>query len=485
MKYLKKKPKRKGPKAGYAVPFFLAMAVLTVVAFIIPLRPTQSYTEKRNLAQFPAFSGEALLSGDYFDDINTWFSDTFPGRESWLKLNNTISSLHGSAEVAVDGDFQVSADPIPVVPKPTRPPVEETELPTEQTQLPTEATQAPTEVTQAPTETVPVETTVPPTEEIIDVAPPTEPVEQWGGVDAGEGAEVYLSKAIQIGDSAFTYFGFSEYYSNKYIKLINKFHDAVKDKGVNVIQASAPTAVGILVENEYMEKLKCSPQDQVVDYINGSLNEGVYGIDTYESLIDHNDEYLFFRTDHHWTALAAYYVYVDVCEALGNIPAELSDFEVWDQGKFEGSLYYKCKYTSKLLSDNVIAYNPPGELSTRILKEDGKSFQWEVLTDMSRSNVGSKYMTFLAGDHPLVTIQNDSLPDAPNCVLIKDSFGNCFAPFLTQNYHTVYVVDYRTYRKMGMRSFVDQYDIQDVILMPNLAASQTENVIALLEYILR
>lgn len=476
MRYLKKKPKNKGPKAGYAVPFFLTMAVLTVVAFIIPLRPTQSYTEKRNLAQFPEFSMEALVSGSYFDDINTWFSDTFPGRESWLMLNNSISSLHGSAEVAVEGPLQV-ADPIPVVPKPTQPPVE-------QTQAPTETEPAETE----PVETEPMET-VPPTtapeEEIIEVAPPTEPVEQWGGVDAGEGAEVYLSNAIQIGDSAFTYFGFSEYYSNKYIKLINKFHEAVKDQGVNVIQASAPTAVGILVENEYMEKLKCSPQDQVVDYINGSLSEGVYGIDTYESLIDHNDEYLFFRTDHHWTALAAYYVYVDVCEALGNEPAALSDFEEWDQGTFEGSLYYKCKYTSKLRSDNVIAYNPPGELTTRILKEDGKTFPWQVLTDMSNSKVGSKYMTFLAGDHPLTTIQNDSLPDAPNCVLIKDSFGNCFAPFLTQNYHTVYVVDYRTYRKMGMRSFVEKYDVQDVILMPNLAASQTENVIALLEYVLR
>ena len=64
-----------------------ALAVLTVVAFIIPLRPTQSYSEKRSLAQFPEFSTEALLSGDYFDDITLWFSDTFPGRESWLQLS--------------------------------------------------------------------------------------------------------------------------------------------------------------------------------------------------------------------------------------------------------------------------------------------------------------------------------------------------------------------------------------------------------------
>ena len=94
-------------------------------------------------------------------------------------------------------------------------------------------------------------------------------------------------------------------------------------------------------------------------------------------------------------------------------------------------------------------------------------------------------MTFLAGDHALCVITNDSIPDAPNCVMVKDSFGNCFAPFLTQNYHKVYVLDYREYTQMGLTRFVDEYDIQDVILIPNLGATQSENVCGLLEYVLR
>ena len=72
----------------WAVPFLLTLAVLTVVSFIIPLRPTQSQSEKRNLAEFPAFSWDSLVSGDYFDDITLWFSDTFPGRENWLEVSN-------------------------------------------------------------------------------------------------------------------------------------------------------------------------------------------------------------------------------------------------------------------------------------------------------------------------------------------------------------------------------------------------------------
>ena len=74
--------KRKGAPTAI---FFAVLALLTAAAFIIPLRPTRSYSEKRNLTPFPVFSMSALLSGDYFDGISAWFSDTFPGRETWLR----------------------------------------------------------------------------------------------------------------------------------------------------------------------------------------------------------------------------------------------------------------------------------------------------------------------------------------------------------------------------------------------------------------
>ena len=77
-----KNTKRQSPKL--VIPFFAVLAALAVIAAIVPLRPTVSYDEKRELAKFPAFSWEALLSGSFFDDITLWYSDTFPGREGWL-----------------------------------------------------------------------------------------------------------------------------------------------------------------------------------------------------------------------------------------------------------------------------------------------------------------------------------------------------------------------------------------------------------------
>ena len=85
-------------------------------------------------------------------------------------------------------------------------------------------------------------------------------------------------------------------------------------------------------------------------------------------------------------------------------------------------------------------------------------------------------MTFLAGDHALSVVTNESIPDAPNCLIVKDSYGNCFVPFMTQNYHHVYAIDYRKYCQLSIAEFVEKYDIQDVIFLTNMSAVQNAEV---------
>ena len=75
--------------------FFLTLYVGATVSFIIPLRPDYSESEKRELKKFPEFSCKAVLSGSYFDDIGTWFSDTFPFIEQLTKFNTSIKKLSG------------------------------------------------------------------------------------------------------------------------------------------------------------------------------------------------------------------------------------------------------------------------------------------------------------------------------------------------------------------------------------------------------
>lgn len=439
MSFLSKKKRYTGVKL--VIPFFLTLAVLTVVSFIIPLRPTQSQMEKRNLAQFPEFSVEALTSGTYFDDITTWFSDTFPGRESWLTLSSNIASLHGHSDFAIAGDLPV-VETVPVeIPKPTHP--EEPDASTPEVPDVTEATTKPTEA-------------------------------GWGGVDGGNDAEIELGggTVIQIGDAAFNAVGFSQVYSNKYAETLSNFADYAAEKGVRTISAPAPTAVGILVEPEFQEKLGCADQNATIQYFHGLMSDNVLKVDTYAALVEHNDEYIYFRTDHHWTALGAYYAYEAICEAAGFDVVPLEDFQEWDQGEFEGSLYWKAPNRRKLRLDNVMAYVPPGDIETLVTTGTSGGHEAPLLADMTQRATNTKYLTFLGTDYALTTVTNNSIPDAPVCIVIKDSFGNALVPFLSQCYHKVYAIDYRKFQGSPLRFLIDTYDVDDVIFAPYVIATQ-------------
>ena len=444
----------KNKKDFFATPFFVVLIILTIVAFIIPLRPTRSYNEKRNLAQFPEFSMEALVSGSYFDDINTWFSDTFPGRETWIEGAIFMQSLHGHSDVSIHG--QINNNDIPDGPAST----ELVELPEEtEPELISDETEPP--ATRPPLELVEM---------------PTVSVEEWGGVD-GNAADLMISgTVIMIGDSAFNIFNASQYASDQYAKIINNFADIMAEKDVRVINAMAPQAVGIMVEQQYMEKLRCNDQEATLDYILGQMNDNVIKVDAFHRLVEHNDEYLYFRTDHHWTALGAYYTYQEICEMAGMEAAALEDFELWDQGEFAGTIYYEVTKRNRLRLDTCYAYYPPGNLTTIITDDKYGTFETDVLTDMSNAGKHAKYYVFIYGDNALTEITNHDIPEGKSCVVIKDSFGNPMVPFLTQNYHRVYALDFRYYNKMNLQQFVEAYEIDDVIFCHMLGMSQSDGV---------
>lgn len=469
MKNQENTPGTRQPGWKLSIPFFLVLAVLTVVAYIVPLRPTVSYSEKRELTKFPEFSWETLLSGDYFDDITLWFSDTFPGRETWMTVSKFTESLHGYSEIAVVEDDFLSEILNPVE---------------EDTSGVMEATTAPT-VSTDPTETFTGEQTE--TGETAESGETGETVPeetQWGGIDAGDDAEITMGAVIQIGDSAFNQIGFSEYVSRRYSAAVSGLADALAEQNVTVVSAPPPLAVGIMIEPEYQEKLKCARQDEMLNFLHDNMSENVVTVDTYTALVAHNSEYLYFRTDHHWTALGAYYSYAAICDALDLEAAALDSFEELDVGEFRGSLAEKARYPNKLRNDNVYAYVPQGDITMYNVYAYG-SQEADMFQDMTNRYRYEKYLVFLGGDYALQKIVNESLPEGTTCLIVKDSFGNCFAPYMTQNYHTVYVMDYRKYNQMTIRQFVEEYGVDTVIMMPYLMATQASEGAAMFERLCR
>ena len=101
---LKRRTKRANQRT---VTFFLVFLYLfTLISFIIPLRPTYSDLEQRNLTKIPPPTLATISNGEFFEGVNTWFADTFPFREQFLKLETGVTGLYGVKTSQVVGDVK-------------------------------------------------------------------------------------------------------------------------------------------------------------------------------------------------------------------------------------------------------------------------------------------------------------------------------------------------------------------------------------------
>ena len=153
-------------------------------------------------------------------------------------------------------------------------------------------------------------------------------------------------------------------------------------------------------------------------------------------------------------------------------PADIEEFTPSDRGEFKGTHTSKVARPQKLKSDTLIAYIPSQDIQAHAMYKSGPR-EIDMIKQIADDKLFSKYLTFLGGDYDLIRLVNEEITDDSTCLIIKDSYGNAFAPFVTQNYHTVYVMDYRTYRRESLSEFVDKYQVDDVWFMPYMIATQS------------
>ena len=230
----------------------------------------------------------------------------------------------------------------------------------------------------------------------------------------------------------------------------------------------------MLPEDE-LKSLGGSDQTQAIQYYY-SLYDNVTGIKTIETLREHNDEYLYFRTDHHWTQLGAWYVYRNFCEAKGWTPHELREFETMVFTPFLGTFYSELGNAEMAANpDTVTAYVPNGTNDMTFWDTNGQEIKWHVIEDVSTWNNSSGYYCYIGGDKPMSIIENPNITDGSSCLVLKESYGNCFVPFLVDHYQTIYIVDFR-YANVNVVNYVQEKGIKDLIVMNNITIAAGEQV---------
>lgn len=441
-----------------SMPFYAALAALTVFAWILPLRPSYSLIEKRDLEKFPTFSAQALFNGDWFDGINLWFSDTFPGRESWVNMQNRFSELYGDRSIVYSGSIVETQDVfVPEEPVFTPPPVAVT---------PTPESAAPSVTPETPAAPETVEPAPVPTHD-----PST-------GIDMDMDATTRLGSVVYFKDTGYELYSLGEANANLYGKILGEAATKMKDD-CRLFSILAPNAGGIMLSYDVYDQLYSIRQDTAIEAYYAKAGEDLIPVKIYDNLRAHNDEYLYFRTDHHWTHLAAYYAYEEWCKAAGEEPVPLSEYGILEQPGFLGSYYQRTG--SQLMANNpdtVVAYVPSGELHATYQGASGW-IETDVIVDMRDQPSNKKYLSFLGGDHYRTVITNDAIQDDSACLVIQDSYGSPFDVFLTQHYHKVVVMDFRN--GINVSQVCQEYGIDDVIVITELILAQGNDALGLFQ----
>ena len=233
-----------------------------------------------------------------------------------------------------------------------------------------------------------------------------------------------------------------------------------------------PTS-GLVMQEKLPKNARLFDQAKYIDQVQKAMKDYNF-VDVRDTLMDHNDEYIYYKTDHHWTSAGACLAYDVWSERTGG-EAETEDGLVKNvvSDKFRGSLY------SKIL-DADSAYD---EIWTYGLQKDDafgskdctvtidEKQQLDSIYDDEMLQKKDKYAYFLSGNYGQVHIQNQKVASkakGKNILIIKDSFANSFVPFVTQDYENIYMVDLRYYNG-DMKSYLQEHNITDVLVLYNIS----------------
>ena len=236
----------------------------------------------------------------------------------------------------------------------------------------------------------------------------------------------------------------------------------------------APNSVKI-----YEDKLPlfASPYNQLetIKVVKAGLNQNINFVDIYDVLKEKKQEYIYFKTDHHWTMRGAYYGYQALARKLGVDPHNIDDFitEIITN-EFYGSFYSKAN-NIHIKSDSIEIFRPKFDISYEVsyLDEDRST---DSLYELKYLDKNDKYSLFLDGNHALITIKTNINNDK-KIIVFKDSYAHTLMPFLSNHYEEVHVMDLRYY-KLDAYEYIEKNNIDEALFLYNVKTfSTSENII--------
>ncbi len=310
---------------------------------------------------------------------------------------------------------------------------------------------------------------------------PADPAPAYEKIEL-KGEQQQYDAVYRVGDTGYEMYSYVDSTAKKYADNVNAVADALAGKA-NVYMLPIPLSSGVCLPDELYGKDIFADQKAAEEKIIGYMNGNVKSVALYDALLAHRTEYIYFRTDHHWTATGAYYAYEQFCKAKGIAAKPLDGYTADEYDGFLGTFYRDSNQNAAMGAnpDKVIAYHPLSTEATMDYgeSENGSLNRGKIIYDESGAPASLKYGAFITGDNAYSIINNPDVTDGSSCIVVKESFGNAFVPFLTDHYQTIYVLDYR-YWKGSISQFAQDKGVQDVLFVNNLSAIRSTALVGYL-----
>ena len=423
--------------------------------------PRAKYSNYDVLTSKPDLTAQGLIDGTYTEQFGDYFSDTVHNRDWFKDAYASIRDLFGIR--TKDGDEEV------VIRDESSEPDDEPSVPVQESSgepVSAEVSGNESGSTSAPEHSgseSSADTSVPAEE---SSRPPE--TSQGGKTPVADNPEISGSVLVMTIDGhtwALEIYGGDANLKTipRYTAVLNSF--AERNPDIHVSSMVIPKAAAYYLE--YSEKYASRAGNCLRDMnaIAERLSDKVTNINIYDVLKEHRDEPIYFRTDHHWTQLGAYYAAKKLAEELHLPFAEISNYEETLREGYIGTMYNYSDKNPRILRDPEIfpVYAPPKMYSASYYDQKFNYIRdHDILWSVPDDKRSSWYMTFLNGDSYSWKVHSNLCSNGRKVLVVKDSYGNSLIPFLLYSFEEVYVVDARKF-ELNLNTFVRQEGITDVL----------------------
>ena len=205
-------------------------------------------------------------------------------------------------------------------------------------------------------------------------------------------------------------------------------------------------------------------ENALLDDIFAQVGESAAVIDLREPFTARKDEYLYFKTDHHWTTNGAYRAYEQFCARKGLTPFDRDAHEAVTVVDFQGT-HYSATRLWNVENDTITYYPLPKQMTIYNITGEAQyePLKTENLINTDKFATRDQYAALLDRNHGYSVIEGDG---KGSILVVKDSYANSFIPYLTANYEKIGVVDFRSF-KYGLDSTIEREGYDEVLILYN------------------